>query len=142
MSHYRNLLKSQNRLRPVLTMSAYQLAWTIVGCAAGAEIGGLVGAVSGILVVELVLILPKLTLIRSVIEFHPWPALDPSLLALAAMLVVAYRLRAVLPAGIAIAVTTVAASLVTIATASTTNREVTGAVLATLHSRRRASPTV
>jgi O-antigen/teichoic acid export membrane protein len=67
--HLGNLLKSRDRVRDLTPVMLLQLVATLVACYIGALYFGLVGTAAAVLAVELILIAPKVRLIRTVIPF-------------------------------------------------------------------------
>jgi O-antigen/teichoic acid export membrane protein len=68
--HLGNLLKSRDRVRDLMPVIVLQLVATLVACYVGARYFGLVGASAAVLAVELLLIAPKVRLIRTVVPFN------------------------------------------------------------------------
>lgn len=67
--HLGNLLKSRDRVRDLTPVMLLQLVATLVACYVGARYFGLVGTAAAVLAVELLLVAPKVRLIRTVIPF-------------------------------------------------------------------------
>jgi O-antigen/teichoic acid export membrane protein len=115
--HLGNLMKSRNRVRELIPVMLVQLAATLVGCYLGARWFGLIGAAAAVLGVELILVAPKVRLIRSVIPFDLGAILAEPLAAFAISGAIAAGAAAWLPDGAAIAVGAVGSTVVFGATA-------------------------
>lgn len=108
--HAGNLLKSQGRVKEMMYLQALQLVLTIAACLVGSQLAGLDGVAGGMLAVELLLVPPKVRLIRSVVPFAPIRVLRAPLVAMLAGVGVALASALLLPsvAALLIATATVA----------------------------------
>lgn len=95
--HTANLLKSRGRVNEITLLTALQLVLVLVLCAAGAWIAGATGAAAAVLVVELLLVAPKVYLARTVVPFATVRALTPPAAGLAAGVVLSAAASLVLP---------------------------------------------
>jgi O-antigen/teichoic acid export membrane protein len=115
--HLGNLLKSRDRARDLTPVMFLQLVATLVACYLGARSFGLVGAAAAVLAVELLLIAPKVMLIRTVVPFDLRRVLGEPVAAFALSAGVAAAAAAWLPAAAAVAVGTVASAAIFLAAA-------------------------
>lgn len=81
--HVGNLLKARRRVREMTVLTAVQLALLLSLMYAGARIWGLIGVSVAALLVELVLVAPRIRLIRSVVPFSLWDSFHVPLAVLA-----------------------------------------------------------
>jgi O-antigen/teichoic acid export membrane protein len=102
--HLGNLMKSRNRVRELTPVILLQLVATMVACYFGARWFGLQGTAAAVLVVEVILVAPKVRLIRSVIPFDPRTVLAEPVAAFAISAAIAAAAAAWLPDAAAFAV--------------------------------------
>jgi O-antigen/teichoic acid export membrane protein len=115
--HLGNLMKSRNRVRELTPVMLLQFVATMVGCYVGALWFGLVGTAAAVLVVELILVAPKVRLIRSVIPFDLGRVFAQPFAAFAVSAVIAAGAAALLPDGAALVVGALGSAVVFVAAA-------------------------
>lgn len=128
--HTGNLLKSRGRVREITWLAVVQLVLTLGACTAGAVLGGVTGVALGVLAVEIVLVVPKLRLIRSVVPFRIGDAVRDPLLALLLGTGVAALLARLVDGPAALVAAACAVTIVFVAVARTTEPSSFAAVLA------------
>ena len=100
--HTANLLKSQGRVKEITLLTALQLVLVLTLSSIGAWKEGATGAAAAVLVVELVLVPPKIYLARTVVPFATARALCAPAAALVGGVVLSAAAALVLPDGAAL----------------------------------------
>jgi hypothetical protein len=95
----------------MVVLNAAQTVLMAIACVVGALAGGLDGVAAAVLAVEIVLVIPRLRLIRSVIPFRPTTTFAVPALAFGGGLALSVACAAILPEAPALVV---AAALVTV----------------------------
>lgn len=128
--HVGNLLRSRERVVEMTILNAAQVVLTAVASFVGAAVGGLTGLGIGILAVELILIVPRVRLVRSVVPFSLVATLGRPLLTVAAAAIVALASSLLLSAVPALVVASVLATVLFVASAATGDRQLVSVVFA------------
>jgi O-antigen/teichoic acid export membrane protein len=137
--HLGNLLKSRNRVRDLTPVMLLQFVATMIGCYFGARSFGLVGAASAILAVELVLIAPKVRLIRTVVPFELGTVLAEPLAAFAVSAGIATAAATYLPGATALLVSALSASAIFLGAAIRSDRVFVNQLIASLRRAPRSA---
>jgi PST family polysaccharide transporter len=130
--HLGNLMKSRDRVRELTPVIVLQFVATMVICYIGARWFGLVGTAAGVLVVELLLIGPKVRLIRSVVPFDLGRALAGPVAAFALSVGISAAAALWLPDAMALVVAVLACTLVFLAIAVRSDRAFVHKVITSL----------
>jgi lipopolysaccharide exporter len=130
--HLGNLMKSRDRVGELTPIIAVQFVATMVACYVGARSFGLVGTAAAVLAVELILIAPKVRLIRSVVPFELRTVLGEPVAAFAVSVAMAAAAATWLPDTVALVVAAVACTLVFLAAALHSDRAFVQQLIASL----------